>query len=150
MGPVLVDEQFVCCLLCHRFCILCITYVLISLNSGQPQPQLSSSNWRAVVRQSDSHQTLSNSASDSCPRLSTYRVSGYALFFLIWLWQIEIFKLNLVWGWFGNSEYWQFDLWPINLVKSNIPVLHSLQEEGCQKSIKKWIFDGPSHINRLG
>ena len=57
---------------------------------------------------------------------------------------LETFFLELV------SEQWRFDLGPLNLVKSNIPVLHSLQEDGCQKSIKKWIFDDPSHINRLG
>ena len=41
-----------------------------------------------------------------------------------------------------------FNLWTFDLVKGNSPVLHSLQKEGCQKSIKKWIFDDPSHINR--
>ena len=54
---------------------------------------------------------------------------------------------------YGYSEIFKatpFDLGPFDLVKSNIPVLHSLQQEGCQKSIKKWIFDGPSHIHRLG
>jgi hypothetical protein len=34
----------------------------------------------------------------------------------------------------------------LKFFKSNIPVLHSLQEEGSQKSIKRWIFDDPSHI----
>ena len=30
---------------------------------------------------------------------------------------------------------WAFDLWPFNLVKSNIPVLHSLSSEGWQNFI---------------
>ena len=39
-----------------------------------------------------------------------------------------------------------FDLWPFDLVKSNNPVLHSLQTKGCQKSRKYRVFDDPTHI----
>ena len=48
------------------------------------------------------------------------------------------------------SKATPFDLSSFDLVKSNIPVLHSLQQKGCKKSIKKWIFDDPSHIERPG
>ena len=44
----------------------------------------------------------------------------------------------------------KFDLWPLDLVESNIHGLHSLQQKECQKSIKLWIFDDPFHIERPG
>ena len=69
------------------------------------------------------------------------------LFFIL-IWGVEMCKLVLVWKWFGSSEWRIFYLWPLDLVKSNIPVLHSLQNRMCQKSIKYWVFDDPSHIKR--
>jgi hypothetical protein len=37
----------------------------------------------------------------------------------------------------GVWESWEVELWPINLVKSNIPVLHSLQKKRCKKKYTK-------------
>ena len=47
-------------------------------------------------------------------------------------------------------EMRKFDLWPLDLVESNIHGLHSLQQKEFQISIKYWIFDDPFHIERPG
>ena len=38
----------------------------------------------------------------------TYRVSQRKLVYFILLWQVQIYKLALVWRWFGNFEYRNF------------------------------------------
>jgi hypothetical protein len=43
-----------------------------------------------------------------------------------------------------------FDLQHFELVKGNILVLYSLQQKGCQTSLKILIFHDPSHIERPG
>ena len=38
-----------------------------------------------------------------------YRVSHIETYFLNWLWQIEICKLEFVWRWFWNPEVWIYE-----------------------------------------
>ena len=59
-------------------------------------------------------------------------------------------NLKIVYGFQHVPNIIAFDLWPLDLVKSNIPVIHSLQQKECQKSIKQRIFDDQSHIERPG
>ena len=54
-----------------------------------------------------------------------YRVSRSKHLCFNLLWRIEICKSDLVWRWFDNPEWWTFELWPFDLVKSNHPSLHS-------------------------
>ena len=37
-----------------------------------------------------------------------YRVSEGKVFFLIWLWEIEIYKLDYIWWYFSNADMWTF------------------------------------------
>ena len=63
------------------------------------------------------------------------------------LWRIEIGKIDLVWRWFGNPESWIFHSWSFDLVKSNIPVLHSLSSKGWQKSLfKNFFFENKNKV----
>ena len=41
-------------------------------------------------------------------------------------------------------EMWTFDLWPLGLVESNISVLHSLQEKGCEFFFAKKSLNVPN------
>ena len=71
------------------------------------------------------------------------------LYFIL-LWRVEICKLALVWRWFGNPEYWIFYLWPLDLVKSNIPVLHSLSSERWQNFNKiPWVYSKKNSLKHL-
>ena len=58
-----------------------------------------------------------------------YRVSSYALFFKIWLWQTERYKSNLVWREFWNPEMWTF--WKLQPVFILRHLLSNLQTSKC-------------------
>ena len=47
-------------------------------------------------------------------------------------------NLKIVYGFQHVTKVTAFDLWPFDLVKSNIHGLHSLQHKECQKSKKKF------------
>ena len=79
-----------------------------------------------------------------------YTVSEGRVFFLIWPWQREICKSNLIWSYLYTHYVWTFDLYPWNLILVSWDGLHSLQDKRCQKSIKQWSFDDPFHIERPG
>ena len=51
---------------------------------------------------------------------------------LIWIWRIEICTFKLYKLYLYIDEMRTFDLWPLDLVKNNIPVLHSLRPEWWQ------------------
>ena len=46
------------------------------------------------------HDGIINASATQCPRAKC--------FFLIWLWQREIYRLDLIWRLFWNSEVWTF------------------------------------------
>ena len=58
-----------------------------------------------------------------------YRVFHIEVFFLNWLWQIEICKLDFVWRWFWHPEIMQFEF--------QLPVFKEITHSGLNSLLQK-------------
>ena len=72
-----------------------------------------------------------------CPRAKCF-------FFLIWLWEKEIYKLDYNWRYFKNPEMWKFWLLEPIFKKKTSSGLNNLKQKICKNC--KWYFIIPLKI----
>ena len=82
-----------------------------------------------VIMTSGRSRSFNKAINQTAEIKSLYRVFHIEVFFLNWLWQIEICKLDFVWRWFWHPEIMQFEF--------QLPVFKEITHSGLNSLLQK-------------